>query len=523
MRGRISKVDRVGANLFAVSAARGTSFWLSSLFVAVTTGCGSGRIAVESAGGPPTVVPAAVPAGVDSTVASYADSLADVSFVGLEEQRESNRLLARGRILIAESDSIWSALEAYPDTTLTVTPQDSISADAAAQAGGRSLVALEQLLSSSDIDSLEIAAEAAVLLDSAEASLERAFRYNPYDSRSKLWLAQVYELQARRLGREASYERAIEELKKLAHLTPDEHVVYAWLANNYYYTGRWQLAAEGYRTAEEVYRATFGLEPAGTTASPDSAVLFQYARAQSDMHVRRGDAESAVVALERALTYATGPDMRESVHAELRWIQWDGGNLATVAARDSLADLEGRGMFRQASAGYEALLPQVTARAAKREVQWRMSIALYNAGIVARAAQELRRLVDEVSESQPGDGRTDTMHARYVSDFGTMCLSLGRTSLRDESDNRAALKYFEQAARLEWPGRPVANLEVATLVQANKEEAIRRAELARKEAHLLSLDQKKDLYRLLMLLYRRTADFEMARTYRDAYRRLEEG
>ena len=62
--------------------------------------------------------------------------------------------------------------------------------------------------------------------------------------------------------------------------------------------------------------------------------------------------------------------------------------------------------------------------------------------------------------------------------------------------------------------------EVARLVQGNLPVALEHATQAAADADALAVEQRLDLYRLLMELNRRTGDFDEARRYRDAFQAL---
>jgi tetratricopeptide (TPR) repeat protein len=462
--------------------------------------------------------PVAVPAGVDSAVAMSADSLAEASFVDAVHADSALELQQKAVLIVEHTDSVWAAMAELLDGGRAVTPEDSAAASDAALAGGLALVRLDSLLRISDEAPRALAARTAILLDSAEVALERSFRMNPFDSRSQVWLAQVYELQARRLGQQDRYDRAIDELQKLVLLTPDQHEVYAMLANNYFYVENWDGAALNYARAEEVYLETWDL----TVDDPqplDSATVFSYVQAQGDMHVQRLDAERATGSYDRALGWARAAEDSAYVYGELEWMAWDDRNIRSAFARDSLLLLEQQGDLEGARIGYGALLEGLTARKAIDETDWRLAIVEYNLGSTEAAAERLRALVARTGVDAEG-APVDDAYARYFDDYGTLCLNLGRTARAERRDNRGALMYYTQATELNWSGRAVAYFEVARLVQGNVSVALQNANEAVALEDSLETEQRLDLYRLLMELHRRTGNFDDARRYRDLYRAL---
>ena len=487
----------------------------TAVLLVASVACSSGP---PPAATPEPAGPTVVPAGVDSTVAERADSLADASFVEPAREEESAELREESVLMVERTDSLWQIMAEALDSTRVVSTEDSLAARTAGTRGGEALVELDRLLRTSEMDVDALARRTAVLLDSAQTALERAFQLNPFDTRNRMWLAQVYGLQARRLGQTESYDRAIDELEKLALLTPDQHTVFAMLANNYFYVESWDGAALNYQKAEDVYRETWDLV---VDEDPvlDSAVIYSYAQAQGDMHVQRLDASRAVEAYERALEYAPTPEDSAYVTGELEWMAWDDMDLRAAFARDSLLALEQEGDLEAARRGYAELLPELSRQEAIDEIEWRLGIVDYNLGNTEAAAERLQALVAR-TPTGPSGAPVDSTYARYFDDYGTLTLNLGRSAMVDARDSRTALKYFTQATELEWSGQPVAHYEVARLVQSNVDVALESARRALQDEEALSQEQRLELYRLLMELHRRAGDFDEARRFRDMYRAL---
>lgn len=492
--------------------------WVLGVSVLVA-GCGSGG--AETPPLPSPVPQRLVPAGVDSTTAMQADSIADASFVTEAEEGQALALQEEARLIVERTDSTWLVMSALIEAQDAVSEPDSLQARDAATEGGVALVQLDSLIRTSDLDQETLARESAVLLDSAEVSLERAFQLNPFDTRSRVWLAQVYELQARRLGRSEQYQRAIDELEKLTLLTPDQHAVYAMLANNYFYLNNWDGAALNYEKAEEIYLETFDLV-IDDPQPLDSATVYAYVQAQADMHLQRLDASRALIAYDRALVFAPTVEDSAYVNGELAWMAWDDQNLRSAFTRDSLLTLEQGGDLDAAQRGYTALLPTLAAQSAIDEIDWRLGIVDYNLGNDEAAANRLQALIERTPTGPDGIPSGEG-YQRYFDDFGTLLVNLGRRFRLEQRDRRTSLKYFSQATTFPWSGRAVAYFESARLVQGNVEAALESASLALAEEASLNDQQRGDLYRLLMELHSRTGDFESARRYRDAYRALRGG
>ncbi len=237
------------------------------------------------------------------------------------------------------------------------------------------------------------------------------------------------------------------------------------------------------------------------------------------MHVQRRDAGRAQTAYARALEWATTLEDTAYVEGELAWMAWDDMNIAASFARDSLLQLEQQGALEEARRGYAALIPTLSARTAIDETEWRLAIVDYNLGRTEDAAERLRSLVER-TPVDPLGAPIDPAYSRYFDDYGTLCMNLGRSARAERRDNRTALKYFTQASEVGWSGRATAYFEVARLVAANLPAALESATAAQRLEEQMTVEQRLDLYRLLMELHRRAGDFEEARRYRDAFQAL---
>jgi tetratricopeptide (TPR) repeat protein len=251
----------------------------------------------------------------------------------------------------------------------------------------------------------------------------------------------------------------------------------------------------------------------------DSATVFSYVQAQGDMHIQRLDAMQATAAYDRALPYGLTAEDSAYIAGEMEWMAWDDMNIASSMARDSLLQLEQAGDLAGARSGYAALLAGLTSRAASDETDWRLAIVDYNLGSQEEAAGRLQELVARTPIDAAG-APIDPTYVRYFDDYGTLCLNLGRSARVERRDNRTALKYFTQASELAWPGSAVAHYEVARLVQGNLPAALEHATIAATDVEELTVEQRLDLYRLLMELNRRAGDFDKAREFRDAFTAL---
>ena len=460
-----------------------------------------------------------IPAGVDSAVAAVADSLARESFVSIPDQEEAQVQKLEGMDISAWSDSLWRYLEMSQDSSGQV---DAGSAESALRAANKAVGPLNELIQltrTTDLDSLTMLRRQEALLDQAQSALEEAIQLNPFDLQTQTVLARVYTAQAQRLGKSRSFQESIDVLEKLTRLRPDQHNLFIALANNYYQTKKWNEAAYNYEKAEQVYLNTYDLVASDAPPEADSLLLYQYVSRQADVHVLRRDAGAAITAYNRALVLAPDQSEEDFIRGEMNWIDWDGGNLSSSFARDSLIELEQSNLLPEAERGYERLLRDVQKPTAVDETEWRLASVQYKMGKGEEAADRLLQLLRRTAVTDEGMP-VDSTYARYFDTFGTICFNQAMLFLGERRDNRTALKYLEQAVQFPWNGRPRAYLESAKLLRSNVKIAKERAHDAMTEINLLSPDDQKELYGLLATFYRTEGNFEEARKYLERYRSM---
>lgn len=460
-----------------------------------------------------------IPAGVDSAAAFYASALADESFVSFALQERAQERAAEARALVSVSDTLWRYLTASADTAQDLSVEEESAAIRAFNQGAEALAEYAQISQAEDIDEEILRSMQADLLDEAQAGFEESIQIDPYDEDTRFRLAQIYSLQADRLGRAEAYEEAITILERLVRLRPDQHGLFAALANSYYAVEEWTASAEAYSQAAEVHLESveLALEP---DAVPDSSLLFQYTIAEADAYVYGLRADPALDAYDRAELYATTEDDSVFVAEEVEWVLWDDGNLANSFARDSLAQLADAGQYEEARQGFTSLRASVETAGAQDWTDWRLALVEYEVGDRDTSADRLQALVNRTEREENGEP-VDDAYERYFDAYGTICYNLGLEYLSERRDNRTALKYFEQSTRVPWNGQARAALEAAQILRNNVSRAIEYAELAAEQEQQLSGEDRQTLFRTLVEYHRRMGNREEATHYAERYRSLQ--
>lgn len=498
-----------------------------SIFIAalLLMGCGSSAptasVSSSTNTSPSTMRSAIyVPPGVDSSTARFADSVASKSFVSLDKQEQAARETEKARKLISTSDTLWQYLDMASDTTRadSVTQERKNAAIRAYNRGADSLKQYLRVGRVSEIDSMEAANMQDGLLTSAQRALEKAISLNPYDDPTRNLLSRVYTLRARRLGDRQAYDKSIDILEKLTRLRKDQPGLYNALANNYYETDQYGKAAEKYREAREAYIESVKLS-LDEEAELDSNRVYQYIVAEADAHVYSRDAAPAIERYELARQYAMSADQEKFVQGEIKWVNWDDGNIDAAFARDSLASLANQGEFSAAAEGFRVLKPQLQTQSARNEIDWRLAQAEYQNEQKDQAAERLQALVKRI-QTDSATAVADSVHQRYFDTYGTICYNLGQEYQNERRDIRNALKYYEQATRVSWDRRALAALESGKLLRNNVSESVKYLDIALEEKGVLSTEDQRILYRNLVRQHMRLGQRQEAVQYRDAYQKL---
>jgi len=482
------------------------------LIALIISGCGSTEV---------TVVPEPeedvifVPAGVDSVVAAEAQEIADRSFVTLDEEDRANELKHEARQIIDESDSLWQYLTMSRDTTFEVDEEDALEAIDAFNRGAEAILELQELGDAEGMDDAYIVERQEELLDRAQRAFEEAIQLNPFDPETKYWLAAVYQRKAVRLSQEQEYEKAIDILERLVRIERGDHPIYARLAESYYAVGEWTHAVNNFAEAERILQETSFLNPdieEGELIPQDSSALFLYTYYRADALTNLYRAEEALETFNKAYQLARASNEQEAVRSMIDFINWDDGNIRASMARDSLLALRRDGQLADAERGFLTLYNQLETPSARDEVDWRIAVIHFEMEREDEAADRLKNLVQRTEQTDDG-APVDSVYNRYFEDYGIICFNLGRHYLQRERNRHTALKYFTQAADIQWSRRALANFEASKLLINNVPEALRYAEAAVEDVDMLEIEEQRELYQVLVQLYRRSGDTELARQY----------
>ncbi|MDZ7266877.1 MAG: hypothetical protein ONB48_06130 [candidate division KSB1 bacterium] len=461
-----------------------------------------------------------VPAGVDSSVAVAADSTAKALFVEYPRQQQARQIADSSVAKVEKSNRLWEILRGRIDSLVV----DSAAAINRFNEAGRELqraVALDKKAAGEPAPE-QIRRQALQALEAARAGFELSLQLNPFDATTRLWLARTYQLLARRFLDERNHRKAAEVLESLVRVQKDQHGLYARLADCYFALQEYPAALENFREAERVLAATavFGVPPheplteRNIAAATDSSQRFLYLYYQGECYIKMRQADSALAVLARAVIYAQTPQNREAALANVRWINWDDGNIAAAEARDTLLGLVDQQKYAEAAAGMARLLPTLKTSRARQEMTWRLATLEFNH--LKQSDKALLAMQAVVKETKTN---TDSMAQKFRDTYGAMCFNQGQKMLAARKFS-TALAYFQQAAEIDWNFRAKSYLELARLATNDPKRAEEFARLALATANQLDPREEITAYELLTQALKRQGKFDEARRQFEKYREL---
>ncbi|MDZ7362145.1 MAG: hypothetical protein ONB46_15685 [candidate division KSB1 bacterium] len=472
-----------------------------------------------------------VPAGVDTSVAIASNRMARQLFVEYPLQVRAKRLADSARVRFERSEQLWRILEGQVDSSAAVDTVGSIEKFNEAGRSLRQAVDLDKKAASANApDAAAMRKESLQALERARAVFELSLQLNPFDNNTKLWLARTYQLLAKRFLDEQNYVKAIGILEHLIRLQRDQHALYARLGDCYLALKKYPIALMNFKKAEEVLRATvvFNL-PANrdlkTTegfAATDSAAMFLYLYYQGESYIKLLDADSALMVLHRAREFSPAPESRAAAENNIKWINWDDGNILASEKRDSLLAQVDAGKYHDAATGFRKLLPDLRTSRARREIGWRLATIEFNH---LQREEEALRTMQIVVQAHGRDSLAvlaDTLYQRYVDSYGAMCFNQGQKMLAAKKFT-TALTYFQQSATLDWNYRAKSYLELGRLAVNDPPRAETLAKQALKLAKQLDPREELAALELITQALKRQGKFDEARIYFERYRNLAQG
>ena len=474
------------------------------------------------------------PIGIDPMYAAEKDSIASKLFIANERQLMGDVRSEEARELVALSDSLWDFYEWANDSTqnMDISFFDSLMARkwmdraiALVSAKGREIKKRLKKIKKRkyELRVEDLAFMIKEVMKAAEAKFLEAKRLSPFNLVIRINLIQlIYQSMGDRFKDLSNYQKAIDEMEHLLWVTKDRTGYYFLLGDYYRELKNWDKAYENYKQAENVLCKTALLsdrikEPEQYFDSPETAPvdtlnLYMYTIRQAESRRRAYLGKEALELYQKALTMVPNEEHKENVEYEIKWINWDDGNIRASEVRDSASVFFERQEFSETKSTYLKLLGMLWTQRTRDEINWR--IALIDFDRLDNQADGISRM-RQVYDSIPKDSAAmaeNPLINRYLQDYGMMCFVLGQRYFNDKDKLRAYV-YFTQAAQIPWFGRPKAYLYLADLSRYDPRETIRLCELALSERENLTTSEMRTAATLLSESYTKEAEFKLAKEW----------
>jgi hypothetical protein len=250
--------------------------------------------------------------------------------------------------------------------------------------------------------------------------------------------------------------------------------------------------------------------------------MFLYLYYQGESYIRLLEADSALMVLRRAVDFSPTPESRAAAENNIKWINWDDGNIPASEKRDSLFAQMDAGKYADAAKGFRKLLPDLRTTRTRREIGWRLATLEFN---YLQHEEEALHIMQTVVQARGRDSLavvSDSLYQKYIDSYGAMCFNQGQKMLAAKKF-AVALTYFQQSSLLPWSYRAKSYLELGKLAVNDPP----RAENLVKHALKLSqqLDRKDEMAALELATQslKRQGKFDEARQYFERYRKLAQG
>ncbi len=473
----------------------------------------------------------AIPAGVDTSVALASNRMARQLFVEHQQQIAARRIADTARVRFERSEKLWQILGGKVDSSAAVDTVGSIEKFNEAGRTLRQAVDLDkQAAVASAAEAAALRKESLQALEKARGTFELSLQYNPFDNNTKLWLARTYQLLAKRFLDEQNYIKAIGIIEHLTRLQRDQHALHARLGDCYLALKKYPVALQNFKKAEEVLRATTvfeipanrDLNAANVAAATDSGAMFLYLYYQGESYIKLLKADSALSVLHRAKEFSPTPESHAAADNNIKWINWDNGNILASEKRDSLFAQVDAGKYSDAAKGFSKLLPDLRTARTRREIGWRLATLEFNH---LQREEEALRTMQIVVQARGRDSLevvADTLYQRYIDSYGAMCFNQGQKMLAVKKFT-TALTYFNQSATLDWNYRAKSYLELGKLAVNDPPRAETLVKQALKLGKQLDTREEVAALELITQALKRQGKFDEARQYFERYRRLAQG
>lgn len=447
-----------------------------------------------------------VPLGVSPHIAARADSIAARLFVSKKRERKADAHRKDGVRNYIRSDSLWALLDARKHEAAA---RDSVArAQTLAHKSGANGSSQTPPQSPAAPADEKTQIRATFDLMEAQRNLRKSLHYHAFNPQAKHYLALTYKLLAERFPHEGSFANAAEQWEELCRLEPGEYLHFYNLGATYFAMHDWQRALQRYARAETLMVAAAAVSPerlANPALSPEAAIdstrLLYAVYYQGQSAIKLQAAAQALLHLERAATLTNNEMILRNIAADIKWINWDGGNIRGSLMRDSANAQLARGKYLEVCKLYDEMLHSILrTKRAKDYIRWDYATVEYaRLNRRDKAIARLDEAMQAIARDESGAPLDSTYRAAF-DNYGAMCYYFGKDTAR--VNRRVGYDYLERASRIVCKDRGRIYIEMAELSKSNPDISVENAEKALELTYMIDSNELKHLYDLLVEGYR---------------------
>ena len=406
------------------------------------------------------------------------------------------------------SDSLWKMWQSVRDSQFVIPQTDTTGAlkrlGVGSQKAKKAVQMIQQISESMDsLKANKIKLDAILELEKARVDLEESIKLNPYDHRTQKWLVWIFQQLADLHTERENYGRATTMLEYLAYILKDDPQLFYKLGENYLWLGNWKKARENLMKSINLV-----LDSDWETINTDE--LFFHYSLRAEAEIQMGMVQEALLTLNYAKLIAPSPEEEQRIQWQIKWINWDDGNLTNSIKYDELKEkFKNCKDHNKLISDYMTLLGKLTTNNAKNEIHWQISKLEFQ--FLNKRVEAIMRLFNVIREIEIDSlgVAIELENQRYLNDYGLMCYNLGVENLK-QNDYKVAYIYFTQSAAIHWEGIGKSYFQLAYISNSKNDVAIQLCNKALQFRNSLSLTEIYQTYELLFNSYKRKGVFDQA-------------
>lgn len=424
------------------------------------------------------------------------------------------------RDLVAQIDStMWTYLAIDDTSQWTISTEDSEKVFKEYFVSGyrifRRLTELQERINQNRITYEKAAPQLADFLADLREKFEQGLKLNPLDrylkqaiTRVYFDLVQYYTFKKDDLNRLQIFMNILQfEQNRQTRIALHNQVGMIFFRN------------EQWEPAKERFRLAVNLIFEGEESEIDSSVLFTNIFFRGQAYMKLYDPDSALISLTRARMLVPGTNEYEQITSLINFINWDKGNIRASEMYYDCRVLVADNEYEDAEQAYLELLEIIQSDRARYEANYRLALIQFNR--LDKKDEGIARLWDVVKllEDNPLpelDGFVQ--EPSYWENYSYMCVQMANLFLG--TDRKKSFFYFYKAAQIEGPDQARAFLGLAGISFNAPDVCLDYCNSAYELEHQLNDSERRNLYNLFYLAYKRKGDFAESVKWFDRFKQI---